>query len=652
MPVKTPTTAHYFFGDFELDAVRHRLTRCDGASVPLTPRVFGTLLFLVEHSNTVLDKERLMEAVWPDAIVEENNLSQSISILRRLLGDQRGAPHYIVTVPGRGYRFGAEVRATSNGHAEVMEPARPRAGKTLPANEPAITARLLPETARGRAVSKVGSRTIAMGAALALLLLVSLAVVLWRNQITHSTAPRPVVGKSIAVLPFANLSGNAENAYLAEGITDEIITRLAKVGSLKVISRTSTEKFKTAPQNVREIARQLGVANILEGSVQRSVNSVRITVQLIDATSDTHLWAESYGRELTDVFQVETEIAARVVAELEATLTRTEETALAAKPTSNHEAHQAYLKGMFFWNKRTNPDYLQAIEYFKEAVAQDPHYAEAHAGLAAALLFLIADNVSLQQQRVHQARASLEQAIALNRSLPAAHATAGLLAMNFDADWPKAEQEFRNAIALDGNYATAHQWYGEFLAYMGRFDEGLAQAKRAQELDPLSLIINTDLAKVYFIDGRQTEAIEHFNRALELDPDFQVAHGLLALSYAETGDDAKAKAQLAKLKHVEMDPMFLSWAGCVHVLAGRSEEARAVLFRLEALSHQTYVSPLWFAMLTAGLGENDQAFQWLERMIQQHAPGGALVLRQNRMFNPLRSDPRFAELLRQANLTP
>ncbi len=622
------------FGEFRIDLAQRVLRRRDGSRVSLTPRVFDTLCYFVEHPAQVLDKEMLMEAVWPDCIVEENNLAQNISTLRRVFGDSRGHHRYIATVPGRGYRFVAEVNAVEETNApqpelSALEPARPRV-------------EVVPEIARPPA----RARSIAF--ALAAVVLALAALLWWRTpaRVPASAAPE----RSIAVLPFANLSGDPENAYFADGVKDEILTRLARIAALKVISRTSTEPFKKAPHNLREIAAQLGVANILEGSVQKSGSTVRVTVQLIHAGSDTHLWAETYDRELTDLFAVETEVAQRIATSLATTLTGSEQTALQSKPTVNVEAHQACLRGRYFWNKRSVEGYRTAITHFRQAIEKDPAYAHAYAGLADAYLYLGGDDSADEADAIAQGRAALQRALELDETLAEAHASLGLLAMNFDWDWAEAEREFKRALELNPNYATAHQWNGEFLVSMGRAEEGVAELRKALELDPLSVVISTDLGKVLLLARRYDEASAQFHRALEMDPDFAVAQGLLALTLSLQGKHEDALTQIRQIKNIAGNPMHLAWLGYIYGAAGRKGEAENTLQELEALAQKTYVSPTWPLLLAIGLGDKEYAFAQLERVVHEHSIGGAIPLRVNPLFDPLRSDPRYAEFLRRASL--
>jgi TolB-like protein/DNA-binding winged helix-turn-helix (wHTH) protein/lipoprotein NlpI len=643
--METSRSPVYEFGEFQIDAARRRLQRRDGSPIPLTPRVFETLLYLVEHHGALVERDQLMDAVWPDAVVEENNITQNISTLRRILGDSPGSNRLILTVPGRGYRFVADVK-TGNSPADV--------GAGIA--DPGIDRDISTSGEAGLQIPSPGGRAGPIAAALAVLLVLALGFFWWRSPANRSTPRAPnelsVPAKSVAVLPFANLSADSDNAYFAEGMKDEILARLSKVAALKVISRTSTEKYRNAPDNLREIALQLGVAHILEGSVQKSGDTVRVTVQLIRAEDDTHLWAETYDRKLTDMFQVETEVAQRIATALEATLTGSEAQAVMAKPTTSVEAHEAYLKGRYFWNKRTREGFKQAADYFNNAVERDPGYGQAWVGLSDAFLFLAGENPPEEKEMRARGKAALQKALEIDETLAEAHASAGLLAMNFDWDWEVAEREFRRAIELNPNHATAHQWYGEFLADMGRADEGISEIKRARELDPLSVIINSDVAKVFLLTRHYDEAVEQFKHTLELDPEFAQAHGLLALTYSLQGLHEKALEEAGKIKHLENDPMAVAWLGYVNGAAGKKTEAEQALTRLRELSAKTYVSPLWMAHVHLGAGANDQAFEWFEKVFQERAVGGALVLKANPLFDSLRSDPRFPELLRRANIAP
>src|SRR5437867_1960597 len=341
----------------------------------------------------------------------------------------------------------------------------------------------------------------------------------------RAAAPNDVPSKSIAVLPFESLSEDKNNAYFAEGVQDEILTRLAKVADLKVISRTSTQHFKSAPDNLPQIAKQLGVAHILEGSVQKASDQVRVNVQLINALTDAHLWGDTYDRKLTDIFAVETEIAKTIADTLQAKLSGSEKTAISKTSTKDPEAYELYLKGRFFWNKRTGADLQTAIQYFNQAITKDPGYALAYAGLADAYALLTAYGASSIADSFPQAKAAARKALELDGSLAEAHTSLGQVLLFYDLDFQAAANEFERAIALNPNYATAHHWYGNGpLTVVGDFNTAIAELKRAQQLDPLSLIINADLGVTFFLARRYDEAIAQFRKTIEMDPHFYYAH--------------------------------------------------------------------------------------------------------------------------------
>ena len=327
--------------------------------------------------------------------------------------------------------------------------------------------------------------------------------------------------KSIAVLPFENLSSDKENAYFADGIQDEILTRLAKVADLKVISRTSTQHFKSVPDNLPQIAKQLGVMNILEGSVQKANDQVRVNVQLINALTDAHLWADTYDRKLTDIFAVESEIAKTIAETLQARLTGSEKTAIAKRPTANTEAYELYLKGRFFWNKRTGADLRTAVEYFNQALGKDPSYALAYAGLADSYSLLLYYGAASPADSFPQAKAAAKKALELDDTLAEAHTSLATVLRDYDFDFEQSLKEYERAIQLNPNYATAHHWLSNgVLSALGQFDRAIAEGKRAVELDPLSLIINADLGQDYFFARRYDEAIAQLRKTIELDPRF------------------------------------------------------------------------------------------------------------------------------------
>src|SRR5437879_136515 len=461
----------------------------------------------------------------------------------------------------------------------------------------------------------------------------------------RSAESLPVPNKSIAVLPFDNLSGDPQNAYFSEGVQDEILTRLAKIAELKVISRTSTQRFKSTPNDLRQIAQQLGVANILEGSVQKVNDQVRVNVQLINALTDAHLWADTYDRKLTDIFAVETEIAKAVADVLKAKLTGSEQHVIAARPTENSEAHQLYLKGRFFWNKRTGNDLKKSIEYFEQAIAADPNYALAYAGVADGYVWLPGYTAGTPRDCYPKATAAAKKALELDDTLAEARTSLAIAIWLYDFDFSQANREFLRAIELNPNYAIAHQQYGNItLSALGRFDDAIAEGKRAVELDPLSLVINTDLGSNYCFARRYDEAIAQLRKTLEMDPGFYIAHIVLSQALDAKGARDAAIVEYQKARTLNDDPSVLGLLGRAYGLSGNKMEAKKILDQLKELSKERYVSAYSFGLVYLGLGDKEQALRWLEQSYQDRAGSDIGYIRVDPLLDPLRGDPRFEAL--------
>ena len=466
-----------------------------------------------------------------------------------------------------------------------------------------------------------------------------------QRKFTSSTASEVVPEKSIAVLPFQNLSGDPDNAYFANGIQDEILTRLSKISDLKVIARTSVQHYQSQPENLPAIGKQLGVAYILEGSVQKSGDAVRVNVQLINAAYDSHLWADTFDRKLTDIFAVETEIAKTVADTLQAKLTRSEKQAIAAKPTHNPEAHELYLKGRFFWNKRTSSDLKTAIQYFNQAIEKDPGYALAYVGLADTYALLTAYAAAPVSESLPRAEAAAKKALELDESLGEAHTSLGLL-LFYDFDFQGSAKEFERAIALNPNYATAHHWYGLGpLRCVGDSEKAIAELKRALQLDPLSLIINADLGVGMVTARRYDEAIAQFRKTVEMDPYFYYAHFNLGKALQLNGQLDEAMTEYKKAAALNDDPLVLGLLAQCYAKLGQRADALKTLEQLQQIATQRYVWNYTFALVHIALGENDKAIDYLERDYRDHTDYEIALIKVDPMLDPLRGDPRFQALV-------
>ena len=469
------------------------------------------------------------------------------------------------------------------------------------------------------------------------------------NDRMMSGPAQPIPAKSIAVLPFDNLSRDPDNAYFCEGVQDEILTRLAKVADLKVISRTSTEQFKSKPDDLPQIAQQLGVAHILEGSVQKARDQVRVNVQLINATSNAHLWADTYDRKLTDIFAVESEIAQTIADTLQAKLTGAEKALIAARPTSDTAAYELYLKGRALWAKRSGDNLPRAIAFYQQAIERDPNYALAYSGLAEAYAILPLYSDILPREAHARAKTAALKALQLNDKLAEAHTALGFLLSRNDLDMAGSVGEFQRAIALNPNYATAHQWYGvQPLAALGRFDEAVAEEKRAIELDPLSLVNKADLGWILMLAGRYDDAIAHLRKVLEIDPTFYPTHFNLGVALQLKGDFRGAIGEYKKAEELSADlenPVMLATA---EAQLGDKNPAVKMLSDLEKLGKHHYAGgAYWRALLYLSLGNRDDAIRCLEQTVADPAGSDILFINVFHFFDPLRDDPRFHVLVQR-----
>jgi len=494
---------------------------------------------------------------------------------------------------------------------------------------------------------RTGRKLVALTTALAVV-----AAGLFVYQLVRSKSETPgspitaaIARKSIAVLPFDNLSRDPDNAYFCEGVQDEILTRLAKVADLKVISRTSTQHFKSTPDNLPQIAKQLGVAHILEGSVQKAGEQVRVNVQLINAMTDAHLWADTFDRKLTDIFAVESEIAKTIAETLQARLSGSEKSSIAKTPTVNPEAYELYLRGKFFAEKRTGADLRKSIEYYDRAIAKDPGYPLAYVGLADSHLLLTAYGAISPKEAASPARTARKKALELDDSLAQAHASSGLLA-NLELDLNRAITELERAIQLNPNYATAHHWIALPLMAIGQSDRAIVEGKRAIELDPLSLICNADLAWVYFNARRYDETEAQARKTLEMDPRFYVAHYYLGEALQFKGKLTDATAEYQKSFESNNDPFSLAMLGQACARQGKTDEARKVLARLREQAKSQYISPYAFAVVLTALGDKAHAIVELERGYDDTGFYISLI-KVNPLFDDLRGQPRFDALVQK-----
>jgi TolB-like protein/DNA-binding winged helix-turn-helix (wHTH) protein/Tfp pilus assembly protein PilF len=648
------TQGLYEFGPFRLDAGERQLLR-DGQPQPLPPKAFATLLALVERSGRLVEKEELVQTLWPDTVVEDANLNHHIWVLRKALGEGQ---QYIETVPKHGFRFTAAVRRLPDASADVVlekhtltrivaEVETSHETESVPLSPTPVSL-----VAQKEKPKRMG-RSYALAVGLVCLLVTGTSVLLYRPWAARRMETRAAeatsrqLPRSIAVLPFKSIGVADENEYLGLGMSDALITRLGNSRQLVVRPTSAVRQYTDPNQDSAAIGRQQGVEAVLDGSIQRDGDRLRVTVQLINVADGATLWTAQFDEHFTDIFTVQDSISERVACDLITRICGKGDAQFARQQKINIEAYQAYLKGRYFWNKRAAEGYQKAVEYFSQAIEKDPAYARAYAGLGDAILFRGGNSLKERDEALAKGRAALRKAIEIDETLAEPHATLGLLAMNIEHDWAEAEKEYRRAIELNPNYATAHHWYGEFLAYLGRFDEGLLEVKRAQELDPLSLIISTDLGSVYYQARQYDRAVEQLRRTLEMDPSFIIAHQWLGLAYSAQGLHEEAIKEFQQIKEIANDQMQLSMLAYVHGMAGHRDEAQKALKRMALLSKQTYVFPSSFLRAYIGLGDKEAAFKWMEQTFAERDVG-VLALKVSPMLDSLRSDPRYASFLRRA----
>jgi TolB-like protein/DNA-binding winged helix-turn-helix (wHTH) protein/Tfp pilus assembly protein PilF len=623
------------FGVFELDRRSGEL-RKDGVRVRLQEQPLRVLDALLAEPGEPVTREALRQRLWPDdTFVDfDNGLNRAINRLRGALGDEADNPRFIETLERRGYRFIAPVAA-------VDAPA--------PAGRPTVP-ETTPRTERGR------PRTVwlagAVAAAALAALVIAFAPALRRRANPADDAPI----RSLAVLPLANLTGDPAQDYFSDGMTDALITNLASLPALRVISRQSVMRYKGSAKPLPEIARELGVEGVVEGSVVRSGGRVRITAQLIHAASDRHLWARSYERRLEDVLALQGELSRAIADEVRITVGTNESRRLTRERPVNPDAYDAYLLGRHHWNQRTKESLERAIAYFQAATAKDPDFALAHAGLAAAYAPLLGLGYVPPGRGLAEQKTAALRALELDPGLGEARAALAVNRMQ-EWDWEGADAEFRSALETDPSSSVGHLFYGAYLYALGRFDESLAQRRRALELDPLNAAVNRGFARDLASTGQETAALAQWNRVVELDPDHAGSHLALALFHFERGDAGAGSRHLGRARALEPhDPPTLASLAIVEAVSGNSHEARRLLGRLKAESARRYVSPVLPAYVHAALDEKDQAFALLEEAYAAKDPliipiqvwhiQGMLSLSEERAA-AMRADPRFGDLVRR-----
>jgi TolB-like protein/DNA-binding winged helix-turn-helix (wHTH) protein/Tfp pilus assembly protein PilF len=631
------------FGTYEV-SLQSGEVRKAGLRIKVQQQPMKLLTVLLERPGEVVTREELRSRVWPNESFGDFDQALNIAIgkLRSALGDSAENPRFIETLPKRGYRFIADVSVLDADAGPKRQ--EPVAGD-LPATDPARKIQDI-----GLAVApqdRLWPRRRVIGS-LALVIIISLLTFsVWRFR-SRNRAPTGI--RSIAVLPLENLSGDASQNYFADGMTDELITGLAQISALRVISRTSVMVYKGAHKPLPQIARELNVDAVVEGTVLRSGDQVRITAQLIEAATDRHLWSQSYEGELRDTLALQNRVASAIADQIRISLTPQEQAALKDAKVVNPEAYESYLKGRYFWNKRTADSLKAALAYFKQAIEEDPKYAQAHSGLADtyALLGDWQYGVMTPKEAFPKAKAAAIKALELDSTLGEAHNSLAFVLDGFDWDLDAGGKEFQRAIELSPGYATAHHWYAWHLSLLGRFDEAIVEMRKAESLDPLSLIINADLAELLSLAHSYDESIRQSRKTIEMDPNFALAHNQLAQAYLQKQMYEEAVAELRKAVTLSGDSSTcIANLARAYIASGKRSEGVKLLGDLKKRSNPSYSNAAEIAMIYASLGDADQAMTWLEKGFNERFNPGVLL---RPGFDPLRSDPRFQNLLHRIGL--
>jgi DNA-binding winged helix-turn-helix (wHTH) protein/TolB-like protein/Flp pilus assembly protein TadD len=653
-----PAASLYQFGPFQLDTVKRHLMR-DGEALQLPPKAFDALLTLIEHNDRVVEKGELMNAIWPDSFVEEANLTQNVSILRKVLGERAGEHRYIVTIPGRGYRFVAAVRESTNNVPDwVLE--RDISTQLLTKGQEETSARDgaedhqppvkdIHEVTRQITTSQRFNATLVSRFALVAAVVVTVSYsVISRKSRGHQSI-REV--KSIAVLPFRSLGPEAGDPYLGLGMADTLITRLSNIKRLIVRPTSGVRKYTSENLDPLAAGREQHVDAVLDGSIHKTQGRIRVTARLINVQDGSSLWAGSFDEKYEDIFRLEDAIVERLAGTLSVELTGEEQQRLNKHYTENSAAYHAYLRGRYYWNKRTAETIRKAIGEFQQAIDRDPNYALGYVGLADCYSTLELYAGVPPSESLPNARAAADRALQLDDSLSEAH-TSSAVTYQHQWRWAEAEEEHKRAISLNPNYATAHQWFAFYYLTTRQFDNALTEAKRAQELDPISPIVTDQVALIYLLKNELNSAIEQCRRNIELNPSFPGTHYLLGSAYLKQQSYKQATTEFQKAVDLSgRASVWLSSLGYCYSVTKRRDEAFWILKELKRRYARREARGQDVAKVYAGLGKKTQAFAWLEKDFEQRGGRFPLIMT-DYSYQDLRSDSRYTDLVRRMGLQP
>jgi len=624
----------YDFGRFRLKVAERVLLR-EGELVPLTPKVFDILVTLVEHGGQVVAKDDLMRRVWPNTFVEEGNLTQNISLLRKALGESPGGVQFIETVPRRGYRFVADTNQSWH-----EEPIHTSVEDSPPSVTPPVVS--IPNTTSQTTSQSGRIKRTPIFALVAGIVVVSLIGFFYYTGLGNAGGnPLPI--NSIAVLPFVDESSDPDAQYLNDKIAESLINSLSKLPQLRVVPRSVVAGYKGKELDPRKVGQELNVRAVVTGRMRRHGDIISIQADLIDLENVAQLWGQHYDHKLSDVLLVQDDISRDIFENLRLKLNVEEKKQL--------EAYGLYLKGRNAWNKRTGDALLQAIDYFNQAIAIDSNYGAAYAGLADCYNMLVVYGRLQPKEGFPKAKEAATKALEIDENSAEAHSSMAFIKFRWDWDRTATEREFQEAIRLKPGYAPAHQWYSSYLVAVERFDEAIAEAKRTDELEPLSFVASSHLGWIYYLSGHNDKAIEQCRKILERDPSSFPARRYLGLAYEAKGMYPEAIAEFQTGVKLSGSPLMHALLGHAYAASGRTAEAKQVLNDLQQLQAQRYVSPYTVAAIYAGLGDQAQAFKWLETAVEERDIW-LMNLKVDPVFAKLRSQRQFNDILGRIRLRP